>query len=113
MNVRCTDGTSFRCDRYELRKKGVKLYRGEAEEAPDRYDSDTDDHQIGFVPDELLLYILPEGVRPADVPTAQPPQQQPGQPIQQQPGQPSQQPTGQPIQQPPAGGTPPGTGQRR
>ena len=97
MNVRCTDGTSFRCDRYELTKKGVKLYRGEAEEAPDRYDSDTDDHQIGFVPDEMLLYILPEGVSPAS-PTGQPPQQ----PM-------TRHPTGQPPQQ--SGGSLPVTRQ--
>lgn len=68
MNVLCTDGTSFRCDRYELTEKGVKLYSGDTEEEPDRYESDTDEHQIGFVPDAMLRYILPEGVRPA--PTA-------------------------------------------
>ena len=87
MNVLCTDGTSFRCDRYELTEKGVKLYRGDADEAPDRYESDTDEHQIGFVPDAMLQYILPDGVRPAGEPAVQPPQQ----------------PTGQPPQQPTAG----------
>ena len=75
MNVLCTDGTSFRCDRYELTEKGVKLYSGDAEESPDRYESDTDEHQIGFVPEGMLQYILPDGVRPAGEPTGQPPQQ--------------------------------------
>ncbi len=73
MNVLCTDGTIFRCDRYELTEKGVKLYSGDTEETPDRYESDTDDHQIGFVPDAMLQYILPDGVRPAGVSTAQQP----------------------------------------
>lgn len=80
MNVICTDGTSFRCDRYELTETGVKLYSGDSEAAPDRYESDTDDHQIGFVPDATLLYILPEGVRPGGQPSGQPVQHQPGQP---------------------------------
>ena len=88
MNVLCTDGTSFRCDRYELTEKGVKLYSGDAEEAPDRYESDTDDHQIGFVPDAMLQYILPEGVRPAPVPTAHPPQQPAGHSLSQPPQRP-------------------------
>jgi len=88
MNVICTDGTSFRCDRYELTEKGVKLYSGAADEAPERYETDTDDHQIGFVPDVMLQYILPDGVRPAGGQTAQPLQQPTGQPPQQSTAQP-------------------------
>jgi len=93
VNVLRTDGTSFRCDRYELMEQGVKLYSGDSEERPDRYESDTDDHQIGFVPDGMLLYILPEGVSPAGVATARPARHQPGQPTQHHPGQPAQQPS--------------------
>ncbi|MDS0259487.1 hypothetical protein NDI56_08785 [Haloarcula sp. S1CR25-12] len=111
MNVICTDGTSFRCDRYELTDKGVKLYSGAADEAPERYESDTDDHQIGFVPDVMLQYILPDGVRPAGGPTGHPLPQSTGQPPQQPTGgmpqqstaQPPQQPTGQLTQQPDGG----------
>ncbi|MFC6757399.1 MULTISPECIES: hypothetical protein [Haloarcula] len=89
MNVICTDGTRFRCDRYELTEKGVKLYSGDAEEAPERYESGTDEHQIGFVPDAMLQFILPEGVTPAGASTAQPPQQPTGQPPQQPPARPT------------------------
>ena len=71
MNVICTDGTRFRCDRYELTEKGVKLYCGDVDEPPARYESDADDHQVGFVPDERLLYILPEGVSPAGAPVTE------------------------------------------
>jgi hypothetical protein len=94
MNVICTDGTSFRCDRYELTEKGVKLYSGGTEEAPDRYEPDTDEHQIGFVPDAMLQYILPDGVRPASESIAQQPQQPPSQMSQQPPSQQPQHPPG-------------------
>jgi hypothetical protein len=75
MNVICTDGTRFYCDRYELTEKGVKLYSGDIDDEPGRYESDTDDHQVGFVPDARLRYILPDGVAPAGVPAVQPTQQ--------------------------------------
>jgi len=78
MNVICTDGTRFRCDRYELTEKGVKLYSGDVEEPPARYESDRDDHQVGFVPDAQLQYILPDGVTPASFPAVQPTQQATG-----------------------------------
>jgi len=71
VNVICTDGTRFSCDSYELTEKGVKLYSGNTEaidEQRARYQSDIDEYQIGFVPDERLQYILPDGVYPAQQP---------------------------------------------
>lgn len=69
MNVVCTDGTQFTCTSYELTDKGVKLYSADVEEMDDasaRYASDdSDEFQIGFVPEANLLYILPDGVVPA------------------------------------------------
>ena len=75
MNVICTDGTHFNCDTYELTEKGVKLYKG-APDGESRYGSDDDEHQIGFVPEERLLYILPDGVQPAQAPAQRPQGQQ-------------------------------------
>jgi len=80
VNVICTDGTRFRCDRYELTEKGVKLYSGDTDGASERYESATDEHQIGFVPDAMLQFILPESTTPAGEPVPQPPQHHSAQP---------------------------------
>ncbi len=68
MQVICVDGTRFSCNSYEVIDGGVKLFGVdvEQEDGPTtRYGPDADEHQIGFVPDGALRYILPDGVRPA------------------------------------------------
>jgi hypothetical protein len=82
MNVVCADGTQFTCTSYELTDKGVKLYSADVEEMDDasaRYASDdSDEFQIGFVPESQLQYILPDGVVPAGRQNVGAPQQSPG-----------------------------------
>jgi len=82
MNVVCVDGTQFTCTSYELTNKGVKLYSADVEEMDDasaRYSADdSDEFQIGFVPESQLQYILPDGVVPAGRQSASVPQQPAG-----------------------------------
>jgi len=63
MQVFCTDGTVFPCRSYQLTEQGVKLYEQPLDPDDERYSGDPE--QVGFVPHERLLYILPDNITPA------------------------------------------------
>ena len=71
MMVVCTDGTAFQCRSYQVIDTGVMLFGEELEtnEEENRYDSD--EEQIGYVPNAYLRYIVPNEVFP-QTPTAMP-----------------------------------------
>lgn len=93
MQVICTDGTTFRCESYDLTEYGVVLYGQEKNADAGRYEDDPE--QFGFVPHERLWYILPEGIRSTFLENAPP--QQPQQHNPPAPPQGQAPPTQQPI----------------
>lgn len=74
MQVICTDGTIFHCESYEVIDGGVKLFSKDVDDDNDpehRYKPDTEDIQVGYVPDDKLAYILPDDTTSRHTPPAQ------------------------------------------
>jgi len=71
MQVVCTDGTVFHCESYEVIDGGVKLFGKNVHDdgdPGDRYEPETDDVQVGYVPDDKLAYVLPDEAVPRHTP---------------------------------------------
>jgi hypothetical protein len=91
MGVFCTDGTVFTCRSYDLTEHGVELYSKRPD--PDDERDAGDPEQVGYLPHERLLYILPDAIIPATPVGVQAagqyqPQRRPDQPAPSTPTQP-------------------------